>query len=136
MGPFLGYLTVFFILLSMTRKVVQLSLARILKRNKANDKKTSFDLKLLVWLQKNHNYFGMLALLSALAHAAVQFSITGQPSLTGGSLIFLLILQGVSGYMQEKKLGNIKFTSTVHAVLPLVMIVLIIAHIVLNSQGL
>jgi prenyltransferase beta subunit len=136
MGPFLGYLTVFFILLSMTRKVVQLSLARILKRNKANDKKTSFDLKLLVWLQKNHNYFGMLALLSALAHAAVQFSITGQPSLTGATLILLLVLQGVSGYMQEKKIGNIKFTSTVHAVLPLVMVVLIIAHIVLNSQGL
>jgi prenyltransferase beta subunit len=136
MGPFLGYLTVFFILLSMTRKVVQLSLARILKRNKANDKKTSFDLKLLVWLQKNHNYFGMLALLSALAHAAVQFSITGQPSLTGATLILLLVLQGVSGYMQEKKIGNIKFTSTVHAVLPLVMVVLIIAHIVFNSQGL
>jgi hypothetical protein len=136
LGPILGFLTVFFILMSMTRKVVQLSLARVLKRNKANDKKTSFDLKLLLWLQKNHTYFGMLALLSALAHAAVQFSITGQPSLTGGSLIFLLILQGVSGYMQEKKLVNIKFTSTVHAVLPLVMVGLIIAHIVLNSQGL
>ena len=136
MGPILGFLTVFFILMSMTRKVVQLSLARVLKLNKANDKKTSFDLKLLLWLQKNHTYFGMLALLSALAHAAVQFSITGQPSLTGGSLIFLLILQGVSGYMQEKKLGSIKFTSTVHAVLPLVMVGIIIAHIVLNSQGL
>jgi hypothetical protein len=135
MGPFLGFLTVFFILMSMTRKVVQLSLARVLKRNKANEKKTSFDLKLLVWLQKNHNYFGMLALLSAIAHAAVQFSITGQPSLTGATLILLLILQGVSGYMQEKKMGNIKFTRTVHAVLPLVMVGLIIAHIILNSQG-
>jgi thiosulfate reductase cytochrome b subunit len=77
----------------------------------------------------------MLALLSALAHAAVQFSITGQPSLTGATLILLLILQGVSGYMQEKKMGNIKFTRTVHAVLPLVMVGLIIAHIILNSQG-
>lgn len=136
MGPLLGFITVFFILMSMTRKIVVLSLASVVRRNKQQDKKTSLDLKILLFLQKNHRYFGILALLSAFAHAALQFSITGQPSLTGGSLIFLLILQGVTGYLQEKKLGNVKVMNLIHQVLPLVMVVLIVTHIILNSQGL
>lgn len=136
MGPLLGFMTVFFILMSMTRKIVVLSLASVVRRNKQQDKKTSLDLKILLFLQKNHRYFGILALLSAFAHAALQFSITGQPSLTGGSLIFLLILQGVTGYLQEKKLGNVKVMNLIHQVLPLVMVVLIVTHIILNSQGL
>lgn len=136
MGPLLGFITVFFILMSMTRKIVVLSLASVVRRNKQQDKKSSLDLKILLFLQKNHRYFGILALLSAFAHAALQFSITGQPSLTGGSLIFLLILQGVTGYLQEKKLGNVKVMNLIHQVLPLVMVVLIVTHIILNSQGL
>lgn len=136
MGPLLGFMTVFFILMSMTRKIVVLSLASVVRRNKQQDKKTSLDLKILLFLQKNHRYFGILALLSAFAHATLQFSITGQPSLTGGSLIFLLILQGVTGYLQEKKLGNVKVMNLIHQVLPLVMVVLIVTHIMLNRQGL
>jgi hypothetical protein len=134
MGPFLGFVTVFFILMSMTRKFVQLTLASVVRRNKKNEKKSSLDLKILLFLQKNHRYFGMVALLSALAHAALQFSITGSPSLTGGTLISLLIIQGVTGYLQEKKKGNLRVLSTIHEITPLVMLVLIVAHIILNSE--
>lgn len=114
MGPFLGFVTIFFILMSMTRKIVKLSLATVIKRNKKNEKTTSIDLKVLLFLQKNHRYFGIGALLTAFAHAALQFSITGSPSLTGGTLIFLLILQGVTGYLQENKKGNLRLLLFVH----------------------
>jgi hypothetical protein len=134
MGPLLGFITVFFIAMSMTRKLVQLTLASVLKRNKLKEKTTSLDLKVLLFLQKNHRYFGILALLSALAHAALQFSITGSPSLTGGTLIGLLIAQGVTGYLQEQKKGNVRLLSKIHEFLPLVMVALIIAHIILNSS--
>ena len=134
MGPLLGFVTVFFIGMSMTRKLVILSLASVVRRNKKNERTSSFDLKILLFLQRNHPYFGIIALLSAFAHAALQFSITGSPSLTGGTLIFLLLIQGVTGYMQENKKGNLRLVSTIHEFAPLLMIVLIVAHIILNSQ--
>jgi len=134
MGPLLGFFTVFFIGMSMTRKLVQLSLAYVVRRNKKNERKSSFDLKMLLFLQKNHRYFGIFALLSAFAHAALQFSITGSPSITGGTLIFLLLIQGLTGYMQEKKKGKLRLVSSIHEFAPLLMIVLIVAHIILNSQ--
>ncbi len=134
MGPLLGFITVFFIAMSMTRKLVQLTLASVFKRNKLEDKKTSLDLKVLLFLQKNHRYFGILALLSAVAHAALQFSITGSPSLTGGTLIGLLATQGITGYLQEQKKGNIRVLNKIHETLPFIMVALIIAHIILNSS--
>ncbi len=134
MGPLLGFITVFFIAMSMTRKLVQLTLASVVKRNKLKEKKTSLDLQILLFLQKNHRYFGILALLSALAHAALQFSITGSPSLTGGTLIGLLIAQGVTGYLQEQKKGNIRVLNKIHEILPFIITGLIIAHIILNSS--
>lgn len=134
MGPFLGFVTIFFILMSMTRKIVKLSLATVIKRNKKNEKTTSIDLKVLLFLQKNHRYFGIGALLTAFAHAALQFSITGSPSLTGGTLIFLLILQGVTGYLQENKKGNLRLLLFVHESSPILMLALIALHIIFNSQ--
>ncbi len=98
MGPFLGFLTVFFIVMSSTRKGVKIFLEKVLIRNKKKEVKTSWDLELLLTLQKYHRYFGIGALLSALLHAALQFSITGAPSLTGGTMVGLLVVQGVTGY--------------------------------------
>jgi hypothetical protein len=135
MGPFLGYLTVFFIVMSSTRKGVRIFLEKVLIRNKANGVKTSFDLKILLALQKYHRYFGIGALLSALLHAAVQFSITGAPSLTGGTLVSLLVVQGVTGYLQEKGKGNQKLNNLIHQILPPVMLVLIVLHIIFNSMA-
>jgi hypothetical protein len=134
MGPLLGFVTAFFIGMSMTRKLVHLTLASVIRRNKKNERTSSFDLKILLFLQKNHRYFGIIALLSAFAHAALQFSITGSPSLTGATLIFLLLIQGLTGYMQENKKGNLRLVSTIHEFAPFLMIVLIVAHIILNSQ--
>jgi predicted ferric reductase len=91
------------------------------------------DVKILLLIQKYHRYFGIAALLTAIAHAAVQFSSTGLPSLTGATLVTLLILQGVSGYMVENKKGNQKIANLVHLILPPLMLALIIAHIILNS---
>jgi len=135
MGSFLGYLTVFFIVMSSTRKGVRIFLEKVLIRNKANGVKTSFDLKILLALQKYHRYFGIGALLSALLHAAVQFSITGAPSLTGGTLVSLLVVQGVTGYLQEKGKGNQKLNNLIHQILPPVMLVLIVLHIIFNSMA-
>jgi len=133
MGPFLGFLTVFFIVMSSTRKVVKIFLEKVLIRNKKKEVKTSWDLKLLLALQKYHRYFGIGALLSALLHAALQFSITGAPSLTGGTMVGLLVVQGVTGYLQENKKGNLKLLNTIHAIIPPVLILLIVLHIIYNS---
>ncbi len=133
MGPFLGFLTVFFIVMSSTRKGVKIFLEKVLIRNKKKEVKTSWDLKLLLTLQKYHRYFGIGALLSALLHAALQFSITGAPSLTGGTMVGLLVVQGVTGYLQEKKKGNLKVLNAIHAIIPPVLILLIVLHIIYNS---
>lgn len=133
MGPFLGFLTVFFIVMSSTRKGVKIFLEKVLIRNKKKQVKTSWDLKLLLALQKYHRYFGIGALLSALLHAALQFSITGAPSLTGGTMVGLLVVQGVTGYLQENKKGNLKILNTIHAIIPPVLILLIVLHIIYNS---
>lgn len=133
MGPFLGFLTVFFIVMSSTRKVVKIFLEKVLIRNKKKEVKTSWDLKLLLALQKYHRYFGIGALLSALLHAALQFSITGAPSLTGGTMVGLLVVQGVTGYLQENKKGNLKLLNTIHSIIPPVLILLIVLHIIYNS---
>ena len=134
MGSFLGILTVVLIVLSMTRKGVKLFLAKAIARNKAKGLKMTFDIKVLLLLEKYHRYFGMSALLVAIAHAALQFSQSGLPSATGGTLIMLLIAQGVSGYMQEKRLGNQKVVSSIHSILPPVMLILIVLHIIYNSS--
>lgn len=133
MGPFLGFLTVAFILLSMTRKGVKIFLGKALARNKAKGVKMSTDIKILLLLQKYHRYFGIAALLSAFAHAAVQFSQTGLPSLTGATLVTMLIVQGISGYMVETKKGNQKIANLIHLILPPLMLALIVAHIIFNS---
>ena len=133
MGPFLGFLTVFFIVMSSTRKGVKIFLEKVLIRNKKKEVKTSWDLKVLLTLQKYHRYFGIGALLSALLHAALQFSITGAPSLTGGTLVGLLVVQGVTGYLQENKKGNLKVLNAIHAIIPPVLILLIVLHIIFNS---
>jgi cytochrome b561 len=135
MGNFLGFLVVFFIVMSSTRKAVQIFLAKVLLRNKTNEVKTSWDLKLLLAIQKYHRYFGMGALLTALLHAAVQFSVTGAPSLTGGTLVSLLVVQGITGYLQEKGKGNQKLNNVIHQILPPVMLVLIVLHIIFNSMA-
>jgi hypothetical protein len=135
MGAFLGFLTVFFIIMSSTRKGVQLFLAKVLVRNKAKGLKTSWDLKLLLAIQKYHRYFGMGALLAALLHAALQFSITGAPSLTGGIMVGLLVAQGVTGYLMEKGKGNQKLLNTIHSIIPPVLMVLIVLHIIFNSMS-
>jgi hypothetical protein len=77
MGSFLGILTVVLIVLSMTRKGVKLFLAKAIARNKAKGLKMTFDIKVLLLLEKYHRYFGMSALLVAIAHAALQFSQSG-----------------------------------------------------------
>jgi hypothetical protein len=133
MGPFLGFLTVFFIVMSSTRKGVKIFLEKVLIRNKKKEVKTSWDLELLLKLQKYHRYFGIGALLSALLHAALQFSITGAPSLTGGTMVGLLVVQGVTGYLQENKKGNLKVLNAIHAIIPPVLILLIVLHIIFNS---
>ncbi len=133
MGPFLGFLTVFFIVMSSTRKGVKIFLEKVLIRNKKKEIKTSWDLELLLKLQKYHRYFGIGALLSALLHAALQFSITGAPSLTGGTMVGLLVVQGVTGYLQENKKGNLKVLNAIHAIIPPVLILLIVLHIIFNS---
>lgn len=133
MGSFLGFLTVFFIVMSSTRKGVKIFLEKVLIRNKKKEVKTSWDLKLLLALQKYHRYFGIGALLSALLHAALQFSITGAPSLTGGTMVGLLVVQGVTGYLQENKKGNLKLLNTIHSIIPPVLILLIVLHIIYNS---
>ena len=134
MGAFLGFLTVFFIVMSSTRKVVKLLLGKVLERNKQTSKTKSWDLTLLLSLKKYHRYFGIGALLSAFAHAALQFSITGSPSLTGGTLVFLLVIQGITGYLQETKKGKLKLIHTIHEILPPIMLGLILLHIIFNSE--
>ena len=135
MGAFLGFLTVFFIVMSSTRKAVQLFLAKVLLRNKTKEVKTSWDLKLLLAIQKYHRYFGVGALLTAIIHAAVQFSVTGAPSLTGGTMVGLLVAQGVTGYLQEKGKGNQKVLNTIHSIIPPVLFGLIVLHIIFNSMA-
>lgn len=134
MGSLLGFLTVFFIVMSSTRKGVKLFLEKVLIRNKSKGLKTSWDLKVLLFLQKYHRYFGIGALLSAVLHAALQFSITGAPSLTGGTLVSLLIVQGVTGYLQENKKGNLRVLNAIHAIIPPILILLIVLHIIYNSS--
>jgi hypothetical protein len=133
MGSLLGFITVFFILLSMTRKGVKLFLGKAIVKNKKLGRKTSFAVRFWLAMQRNHRYFGILALLSAFAHAAVQFSMTGLPSLTGATLVSLLIAQGITGYMQENKKGPQKLVSLLHTILPPIMLLLIVLHIIFNS---
>jgi len=133
-AAWLGIITTVFIFFSTTRKIVVLRLGNAVKRIKETGKKSSFELTLLLFIQRMHRYFGMLALLFAVAHGAVIFS-QGILSLTGGMLVLLLMLQGLSGVMQEKKLGNLRLWSKIHDLLPLIMVVLIVLHIILNGMG-
>lgn len=135
MGAFLGFLTVFFIIMSSTRKMVKLFLEKVLVRNKAKGVATSWEVKVLLGIQKYHRYFGMGALLTALFHAALQFSITGAPSLTGGTMVMLLIVQGVTGYLQEQGKGNQRLLNQIHSMIPPILFGLIILHIIFNSQS-
>jgi hypothetical protein len=86
-------------------------------------------------IQKYHRYFGIGALLTAVIHAAVQFSVTGAPSLTGGTMVGLLVAQGVTGYLQEKGKGNQKVLNTIHSIIPPVLLGLIVLHIIFNSMA-
>jgi hypothetical protein len=121
--------------MSSHRKGVQLFLAKVLLRNKAKGVKTSFDLSLLMAIQKYHRYFGIGALLTAVIHAAVQFSVTGAPSLTGGTMVGLLVAQGVTGYLQEKGKGNRQVAKAIHEFVPFLLFALIILHIIFNTQS-
>lgn len=133
-GSFLGFLVVVLIVLSSSRKFVQLMLGKVLLRNKQKNQKGSWELSVLLWLQKYHRFFGVSALLVAFAHAALQFSITGVPSLTGATLISLLVVQGITGYLQEKGKGNLKLLNAIHSLVPPIIFGLIILHIIYNSS--
>ena len=132
---FLCFLTVVLVLLSSTRKSVSFALEKIILRNKARNVKTSWDLKLVLGLQRYHRYFGISALLVALLHASLAFARIGAPSLTGSSLVLLLIVQGVTGYLQEKGKGNRQVAKAIHEFVPFLLFALIILHIIFNTQS-
>ncbi len=48
-------------------------------------------------------------------------------------MVGLLVVQGVTGYLQENKKGNLKVLNTIHAIIPPVLILLIVLHIIYNS---
>ena len=79
MGPFLGFLTVFFIVMSSTRKGVKIFLEKVLIRNKKKEVKTSWDLKLLLTLQKYHRYFGIGAPVIENCKAAWSKALNNAP---------------------------------------------------------
>jgi cytochrome b561 len=133
---FLGFLTVVLVILSSTRKLVAFSLEKIILRNRSRNLKTSWDLRFVLGLQKYHRYFGMSALLVAILHASLAFARLGAPSLTGSTLVILLIIQGVTGYLQEKGKGSIRMAKAIHEFVPYLLFILIILHIIFNTQSL
>jgi hypothetical protein len=130
LGRLLGYITVVLIVLASSRSLVKTLLKPILIRNKKNGKKSSLDLKILLLIERGHDWYGRLALLFALAHAANQFASFGLISLNGVALVLLLLLQAITGILQSKKVGNRKLWLTIHKWSPLLMFILIILHII------
>jgi hypothetical protein len=129
----LGIISAILLVLSMSRGVVTLLLPVIIAQNKAQGKRGSFSQSILVTLTKSHGLFGILALLFAIAHGALMFITNEMPSLTGGSLIVLLFVQGGLGVLQSRRIGNVKLWSRLHSTLPYVLLVLLLSHILLNS---
>jgi hypothetical protein len=48
-------------------------------------------------------------------------------------MVGLLVIQGVTGYLQENKKGNLKLLNTIHSIIPPVLVLLIVLHIIYNS---
>jgi hypothetical protein len=131
----LGVLSALFILLSMSRGIVTLLLPVIIAQNKAQGKTKSLSLSVLKTLTKSHGLFGVLALLLGIAHGALMFLTNTMASLTGGTLIVLLLVQGVLGVLQSRRIGNVKLWQELHEKIPYALILVLIAHIVLNNFG-
>lgn len=134
--PILGILSAILLVLSMSRGIVTLLLPIVVAQNRTKGRKGSFEQSALIVLNQNHGLFGILALLLAVSHGTLMFLQYQMPSLTGGSLLVLLFIQGALGVLQSKRIGNVKLWSQLHTTLPYVLIVLLIAHIILNNAGL
>ena len=129
----IGILIVMFMALAMSRKITFFVVAKIADEAEAN--KPNFGLNALMWLSKYHRLFGITAFLLALLHGALIFAKTGTGSLSGLLLIIVLALQGGSGYLIEKSIGNQKVVAMIHKIMPFVATVLVVAHIVVNGIG-
>jgi hypothetical protein len=132
----LGILSALLLSLSLSRGVVTLLLPVIISQNKAQGKKGSLGQSVLVTLTKSHGLFGVLALLLAIAHGTLMFITNEMSSLTGGSLIVLLFVQGGLGVLQSLRIGNVKLWTKLHSTLPYALLALLVAHIIFNSVGL
>jgi hypothetical protein len=132
----LGILSALLLSLSLSHGVVTLLLPVIVSQNKAQGKKGSLGQSVLIILTKSHGLFGILALLLAIAHGTLMFITNEMPSLTGGSLIVLLFVQGGLGVLQSRRIGNVKLWSQLHSTLPYALLALLVAHIIFNSVGL
>lgn len=133
----LGILTATLIGLSLTRKLAKLLLPTLAKGRKESSSTPTLWVKSLIFLNRFHKYFAIGAFLSALTHASIILVSSGftRTSLSGGTLVILLATQGVTGYLQEKRKGNLKLFSRIHSVLPFVVVAVVIAHIFLNDYG-
>lgn len=130
-----GIVSAIFILLSSSRGIVTLLLPVVITQNKAQGKSHSLSLTLLKTLTKSHGLFGVLAVLLGVAHGALMFITNTMASLTGGSLIILLIIQGILGVLQSKRIGDVKRWKTIHETIPYALLLVLIAHIILNNFG-
>ncbi len=129
----LGILSAILLSLSLSRGVVTLLLPVVVAQNKTQGRKGSFSQSVLITLTKSHGLFGIFALLLAIAHATLMFITNEMPSLTGGSLIVLLFVQGGLGVLQSRRIGNVKLWTKIHSTLPYALLALLVAHILLNS---
>jgi len=129
----IGILTIIFMLMAMTRKVAILVATKAPEQSREKSPNVGF--KILIWFSKYHRLFAITALLLALFHGALIFAKTGSISVSGSVLIGILIIQGTSGYLLEKNLGNQKIASLVHKIVPFIAVGLVIVHIIVNSLG-
>ncbi|HOJ45566.1 MAG TPA: hypothetical protein PK340_06015 [Bacilli bacterium] len=129
----IGIIIIVFMALAMTRKIAILVAKKM--PDDADGKQPNFVVKTLMWLSKYHRLFGITAFLMALLHGVLIFAKTGSGSISGLVLIIVLALQGASGYILEKRIGNQKVASTIHTIVPFIATALVVAHIVVNGIG-
>jgi DMSO/TMAO reductase YedYZ heme-binding membrane subunit len=107
----------------------------VVAQNKAQGKTRSLSLTILKTLTRSHGLLGVTALVLGMAHGTLMFLTNEMASLTGGTLIVLLLIQGVLGVLQSKRIGNVKRWQELHEKLPYALFLVLIAHIIFNNFG-
>lgn len=127
-GEFLGAMIIFFYSLTILNFIVKFVNKKFKKQINKNKTVSTYYLKAMRFIVRNHRYFGFTAVLFVLLHFSVQL-VTHGPSITGIIAASIMVLQiglGIYGHKTKKK-G--KAWLMIHRSVAVMILIAILIHI-------